>query len=142
MPPTNPPQWTLSSNLITGGSNGQLLVGCHVTENAAGTAYQFTQPAINQVLATSTGTSLPTGAFTFPSFNYNGVNGWVIGMTAPVAEGTNWSNCTWFTPQTPQQRIEDVPAQSGEFTAQAGGGVVPEEERAAAEKAASSGNKY
>ena len=112
------PIWTISNNDVSGGSNGSLLVGCHITKNAAGTAYEFTQPNINNVLSTD-GPPLPTVPFTFPSFTYQGFT-WTItvnslGLNADV-------DGTWATAATPE--IEDVPAQQGDYTAQTGGGPM------------------
>jgi hypothetical protein len=114
------PEWTLTAR-HTHGTDGQLLVGCHITINATNTAYQFTQPNVNNVLATSTGTTLPTAAFTFPAFDYNGLTGVSISMDTPVASGTNWGG-TWSCTGSPPIGSTPPPQgpQSGDFTAQAG----------------------
>jgi len=73
--PTN--VWTLHANGISGGSNGQDLVGCHITKNSAGTAYEFTAPNINTILSVTQTTTLPTAPFTFPQFGYDDKVDWV-----------------------------------------------------------------
>jgi len=118
MPPTQP-EWTLTAK-DTHGTDGQLLVGCHITINATNTAYQFTQPNVNNVLATSTGTTLPTAAFTFPAFNYNGLTGVSITMETPVPSGTNWKGTWSCTGSPPMGTPPPQGPQSGDFTAQAG----------------------
>jgi hypothetical protein len=125
-PPPGTPRWTLNAADISGGSDGQLLVGCHIVQNA--TNYTFTKPDWT-VLATSTGTTLPTAAFTFPTFNHRNINGWSVGMSTPPTDTTqNWGADSWSFPAQPLVEIEDTtPGQSGEFTAQAGSGLTGEE---------------
>ena len=127
-PPT-PPVWTISANDVSGGSNGSLLIGCHITENAAGTAYEFTQPNINNVLSTTPGSTLPSVPFSFPSFTYDGFT-WTIGVTSLSGADVDG---TWATAATPE--IENVPAQSGDYTAQTGGGPLGVDEAASTAKA-------
>ena len=136
MPPTpNQPEWTLSAK-DTHGSFGQLLVGCHITENSTSTGYRFTQPNPSNVLANSPGTSLPTAAFTFtPAFDYNGLTGVTITMEPPVASDKNWKG-TWSCTGSPPMKDVPLPQgpQSGDFTAQAGSGM-DEDEAASSAKA-------
>lgn len=113
-----PNVWTIHSGDVTGGKDKSDLVGCHINTNAAGTAYQFTDRNINTVLSTTSGSSLPTPPFTFPSFSKNGYN-WAIsvssltgGASGNQAEGT-WSN------DDPQIAAEE----DGTWTAQAGSTV-------------------
>jgi hypothetical protein len=70
-------------------------VGCHINKIDDDTAYEFTDN-IHTVLATTTGTSLPTPAFTFPEFGLDGYT-WTItvntltgGAAGNQAEG-DWS---------------------------------------------------
>ena len=97
------------------GSDGRKLVGCHIT--ISGNSYQFTKPAINEVLATATGTgsSLPTIPFTFPGFTYKDLE-WTITVTSLPANANGGG--TWSTPGS-QKRTG---SQSGDYTAQAGTG--------------------
>ena len=111
--------WTINASTNPPGSTD--LVGCHITTNAAGTAYEFTEPNIHDVLSTTSGSSLPTGQFTFPPFNYDGVNNWSITVTSLV---TNPASGTWSVPAS---ELEGTPAESGTWTAQAGGGADDDE---------------
>lgn len=122
------PEWTLTAK-HTHGTFGNLLVGCHITINAANTAYQFTTPDMKKVLATSPGTELPTALFTFtPDFDHKGLTGCKITMNTPVAPGTKWTglwSCTGSPPMG--KEIPPTGAQSGDFTAQAGSGLGEDE---------------
>ncbi|HSE24132.1 MAG TPA: hypothetical protein VLB68_20865 [Pyrinomonadaceae bacterium] len=113
-----PNVWTLHANGISGGSNGQDLVGCHINTNTAGTAYQFTAPNINTILSTTPGTTLPTAPFDFPQFGYDG-NTWDITVnTLQGGASSNQAEGTWGTLGKPD--IKETGPQSGEWTAQAG----------------------
>jgi hypothetical protein len=113
-----PNVWTIHANGLTGGSDKSDLVGCHINKNAAGTAYQFTQPNINTVLATTPGTSLPTPPFNFPQFPFNGYN-WDISVTTLTGgAGSDRAAGTWKNDH-PQITEE----QGGDWTAQAGSTV-------------------
>jgi hypothetical protein len=125
----NPPEWTLHRADITGDSDGEKLHGCHIRKNDAGTAYEFTEPNINKVLST-TRPPLPQGAFTFPSFDYKDVKGWVIGVIAPLISGVTAIG-TWNTPGV---KPGNTQPQSGDFTAQSGSGLG-EDDAAACAKA-------
>lgn len=114
--PPAPPLWTV--NASTGGGNGADLVGCHIAKNAQG-VYTFYDPSWD-VLATFSGNPLSC------SFNYDGIDGWTVTLATAVVNGN--ASGHWTTPAT---RLENVPAQSGDYTAQSGGGTVAEEERAA-----------
>jgi hypothetical protein len=130
-----PTEWTLNASQITGGSNGQKLVGCHIIQNTDN--YTFTKPD-NTVLATSSGPPRPTASFTFPSFDHKDVKDWVITMSAPPTDtNQNWTGCSWSNGDVASTK--DTTPESGEFTAQSGGTVLPDE---ASEKAASSGKAY
>ena len=126
-PPAGTPFWTLNANNISGGSDGQKLVGCHVVEWP--TNFTFTKPDWT-VLATSTGTTRPSTAFTFPTFDHRDITGWSIGMPAPPTDTTqNWGADSWsFPPQT----VKRTGGQSGTFTAQADGTPVDAEDAASA----------
>jgi hypothetical protein len=113
-----PNVWTIHNVTGPSGSHKGDLQGCHITTNAAGTAYEFTDNNINTVLATTTGTTLPTVPFTFPSFGLDSLN-WTIEVTTFTGgaggnqAGGNWSN--------------DAPSitagEDGTWTAQAGSTV-------------------
>ncbi len=114
--PPAPPLWTVHNT--GGGSNGADLVGCHIAKNTQG-VYTFYDPSWN-LLGTFSGNPLSC------SFNYDGINGWTVTLATAVVNGN--ANGAWTTPNTGP---EEIPAQSGDYTAQTGGGTVPEEERAA-----------
>jgi hypothetical protein len=135
-PPT-PPIWTLNASGITPpGSDGALLAGCHITTNAAGTNYEFTQPNINNVLATTPGTSLPSIPFQFPTTGvYQGFE-WTIYVTS-LPSGANGGG-QWSI--VPVGELSDHPKDptgptSGDFTAQSGSGVGEDEAAAHSAKA-------
>ena len=118
--------WTLNASGITpAGSYGNAkLAGCHITTNSAGTAYVFTKPNINEVLATSSGPPLPTVPFSFPQFHFHDVDWNVTVNTLGTLAGTG----TWSTPGDGLSSPDDtVNPQNGDFTAQTGGQVTPEE---------------
>ena len=119
MPPL--PIWTLNASGISGGSEGQLLAGCHIIVNAAGTAYEFTAPNISDVLASTTGNVLPMPPFTFPTFTYKGLVWSIEVLSLPVGAPATG---TWSTS-----------AESGNFVAQAGEALGDDE-------AASSASAY
>jgi hypothetical protein len=126
--PIPPAVWTLNaSDINPAGSIGQKdLAGCHITENNAGTAYEFTEPNINKVLSTTTGSSLPSVPFSFPVFTYKGLQWNISVSTLPVgASGTG----TWSTPgsERPTTGI-----QSGDFVAQSGSGLAKDKGAASA----------
>jgi hypothetical protein len=118
-----PNEWTISQ--ARGQRDAADLIGCHITINAAGTAYQFTGPNPSQVLSTTTGGTLPTPPFDFPEFPFPGlgpgVYDWRIhvqtltgGVSQTRAEGT-WRNNDPATDPTDDE--------TGTWTAQAGSGV-------------------
>jgi hypothetical protein len=114
--------WTINNGDVTGGKDGSDLVGCHIVQTA--TAYEFTEPNINNVLSTTPGSTLPTPPFDFPAFSYEGYT-WNIhvGALSGGFSGT-WSN-------TDPTITAD---ETGTWTAQAGAGVdeAGEEDAAAA----------
>lgn len=128
-----PNVWTIHAGDVTGGSSKTNLVGCHITVNDAGTAYEFTDNNINEVLSTTSGTSLPTPPFTFPSFGLDEYT-WTIvvntltgGASGNQAEGT-WSN----------NAPTIIAGEDGTYTAQAGSGTeedIPDEEDASSASA-------
>ena len=122
------PIWTLTANNIGGGSDGQDLAGCHITQNAAGTAYLFTKPNINEVLSTM-GPPLPTTSFTFPAFDYKDLKNWSISVTLPLTVGSNATG-SWSIPG--QKRTGN---QSGTYTAQSDGTTDDADEAASYAKA-------
>jgi hypothetical protein len=113
-----PNVWTIHANDVSGGSNGQDLVGCHINQNTAGTAYQFTAPNINTILATTLGSTLPSVPFSFPQFGYDG-NTWNVSVsTLTGGNSNNKAEGTWAT--LGDRGIKETGPQSGEWTAQAG----------------------
>lgn len=112
--PPGPPFWTLNASGLTGGSNKADLAGCHIAQNAQG-VYTFYDPSWD-VLGTFSGTPL---SCTFN--NYDGINGWVVTLATATANGS--ATGTWSTPDTGP---EEIPAQSGDYTAQSGGQVDAE----------------
>src|SRR5258705_668148 len=125
-----PSVWTIHANGLTGGNDKSDLVGCHINQNAGGTAYQFTAPNINTVLATTAGTSLPTAPFSFPQFTYEGQT-WDISVTTLTGGASNneaqgsWSNGD----------ASITAEQDGTWTAQAGATVGDDAEDASAASA-------
>jgi hypothetical protein len=124
------PIWTIRASGVSGGNTKSDLVGCHITTNDAGTAYEFTNNNITDILATTPGTSLPTPPFTFPSFGLDGYT-WTIAVnTLTGGAGGNQAEGTWSN---------DAPsiaaAEEGNYTAQAGSTVeddIPEEDASSA----------
>jgi hypothetical protein len=112
--------WTIRPGGVTGGNFGMDLLGCHITENAGGTAYEFTEPNINNVLATTPGSTLPTGGFHFPEFTYNGPT-WSIQVNSLT---TNQAQGTW---EAIAGQIEGTRAAIGDWIAQAGSGAGGDE---------------
>jgi|ERR1043165_7592312 hypothetical protein len=147
MPPTNP-IWTLNASGITpAGLNGSDLAGCHITTNSTNTAYEFTEPNITKVKSTTTGSSLPSLPFTFPTFTYDGLL-WTITVTS-MTTGTGGSAAgTWNNPTGPVAEEGDddfTNATSGDFTAQSGSKLDEDEEaedEAAAHSAKAQGGNY
>jgi hypothetical protein len=119
------PIWTLNASDITPANSygNAKLAGCHITTNAAGTAYEFTEPNINNVKAT-VGPPLPTAPFTFPQFHFHDVD-WTITVSSITTGANGTGSGTWSTPGT--QLDDTVNPQNGDFTAQSGGQVSPEE---------------
>jgi hypothetical protein len=128
-PPAGTPVWTLNAANLSGGSDRVKLSGCHIVQNA--TNYTFTTPDWD-VKSTSTGTSLPTAAFTFPTFDHKDIKTWSISMSAPPTDTTqNWGADSWsFPPQPLVEGTDTSPGQSGEFTAQSGSQLGEGEEEA------------
>jgi len=123
-----PNVWTIRASGVTGGSTKSDLVGCHITTNSAGTAYEFTDNNINTVLATTTGTSLPTPPFTFPSFGLDGYTWTIVVNTLTGGAGGNQAQGTWSNDAS-----SIAGAEGGNYTAQAGSTVdedIPDEEDA------------
>jgi hypothetical protein len=116
--PTN--IWTINRGDVNGGALGSNLVGCHINENTAGTAYQFTEPNITNVLSTSS-TPLPTGAFDFPTFVYSGPT-WAIHVSSL---STNQISGSWIATT---YQLEGTSEESGDWTAQAGSGAGGDED--------------
>lgn len=112
--PPAPPLWTVNNG---GTGNGADLVGCHIAQNAQG-VYTFYDPSWN-VLGTFSGNPLSC------TFNYDGINGWTVTLATAVSGGN--ANGTWNTPKTDP---DATPAQSGDYTAQAGGGAMADDNAA------------
>jgi hypothetical protein len=108
--------WTIHAGDVSGGTFRENLIGCHVTENAAGTAYEFTEPNINNVLSTTSGTKFPTGAFNFPEFTYNGPT-WQISVSSLSPNEVQGS---WLATMDGSEGI--IP-ERGNWTAQARSGA-------------------
>jgi len=124
-----PNVWTINAGDVTGGSTKTDLVGCHITTNDDGTAYEFTDNNINTVLATTPGTSLPTTPFTFPAFGLAGYTWTIIVNTLTGGAGGNQAEGTWSNNAPGISAAEE-----GTYTAQAGGGAeedIPGKEDAA-----------
>jgi hypothetical protein len=119
-----PNVWTI--NNATGGKDKSDLVGCHINLNAAGTAYQFTQPNVTEVLATTPGTSLPAVPFNFPQFPYKGYS-WDISVTTLTGGASNNQAEGGWVNSDPS-----IAAESGGWQAQAGAGAGDDEEVSAA----------
>lgn len=119
-----PNVWTIAAGDVTGGSHKNDLVGCHITTNDNGTAYEFTNNNINDVLATTTGTSLPTPPFTFPDFDLDGYT-WTIDVdTLTGGAGGNQAEGSWSNNAPTISADEE-----GTWTAQAGSGTEEESDR-------------
>ena len=135
MPPTNP-IWTLNQSGITpAGLNGSDLAGCHITTN--GTAYEFTAPNINTVLSSTTGSSLPSLPFTFPTFTYESLN-WSVTVNSLTTGSGGTATGSWNNPPGPVGEEDDgdfTNATSGDFTAQSGSKLDVDEAAALSAKA-------
>src|SRR4051812_5923515 len=90
-----PNVWTLHANGLTGGNSKSNLVGCHINQNAAGTAYQLTAPNINTILATTGGTTLPTAPFSFPGFSFQNYTWGISVSTLTGGPGGNQAQGSW-----------------------------------------------
>jgi len=115
------PEWTLNAGSLTG--SGDKLAGCHIFNNT--TNYTLTKPNPNDVLATSSGTTLPV---TFPTFSYKDINLWTV--TVATAPDGATATGSWSFPNQPEAQDPDgVPtsAESGTYTAQTGPGQFEEE---------------
>lgn len=119
-----PNVWTIHANGLTGGDTKSNLVGCHINQNAAGTAYQFTAPNINTVLATTSGTTLPTAPFTFDSFSFQNYTWDISVSTLTGGAGSNQAQGSWSN-----NAASIVAEQDGTFTAQAGSTVEDDPEK-------------
>jgi hypothetical protein len=113
--PPAPPLWTVNSS--GGGGNGRGLVGCHIAQNDQG-VFTFYDRSWN-VLGTFSGTPLSC------SFTYNGITGWTVTLANAMRNAN--ANGGWSTPDTGP---EDIPAQSGDYTAQTGGGTMADDKAA------------
>jgi len=114
------PEWTFSSGLT---GKGVKLAGCHIFLNTSN--YTLTKPNQAEVLATSSGTSLP---LTFPNFNYKDIDTWSVGLSTAVDSGN--ATGSWSFPNQPGAQDPDgvpVSAESGTYTAQTGPGQFEEE---------------
>ena len=117
-----PTKWTINANGVSGGSDGQELVGCHINI-VGGIVYQFTAPD-NTELATSPGPALPSLPYTFPLIqNFKGYN-WSIQLaTVTGGSSNNQAQGSWSNDH------EGITAgQGGDYTAQAGGTVEGDED--------------
>ena len=122
------PEWTLNAGSLTG--SGDKLAGCHIFNNT--TNYTLTKPNPNEVLATSSGTTLPV---TFPTFSYKNINLWSVTVsTAP--DGATATGSWSFPAQPGAVDPGDIGAESGTYTAQTGPGLWEGEEEEASSASA------
>jgi hypothetical protein len=121
--------WTI--NAVTGGSTKSDLVGCHIKENAAGIAYEFTNNNPNDVLSTTPTASLPTPPFQFPDFDLDGYTWQITVNTLTGGPSENRAEGYWHNNAAP----DPVAAEDGTYTAQAGSGAAVEDDREAAASA-------
>lgn len=125
-----PNVWTLNASGITpAGKDGIKLVGCHIKFNSG--TYLFTEPNINNVLASYTPPTPAPTSFTFPQFTYDKRN-WSITVNLPLTSGANGSG-TWAVLgkqafATPMPPPPASPNTNGEYTAQAGSGLGGDED--------------
>ena len=124
--PTNPEKWTIFNK------TGALQIGDDLTGlliKKTGTSYEL-YGILKKVQKNSTPTGLPV---TFTDVLYDGVT-WDITVNS-LPNPTNAG--TWLTPSASAAKGlgKDVPPQSGEFTAQAGGEVDADDEAASSAKA-------
>lgn len=101
--------WTINS--ATGGHGKRHLVGCHIQQTDTG--FNFTKPNISEILASTTGSSLPT----FNDVSYKGYT-WTITATSLTPNGPG--SGTWEN----DPHIAD--SEDGDWTAQAGSGEPAE----------------
>lgn len=124
------PVWTLHAS---GDSDASQLTGCHITTNAAGTAYVFTERNINNVMDTA-GPPLPnSGTVTF-TFNHANIADWTVTAQLPLTPGVSFSG-GWSRPGFEDPRPDQTPAQSGTYTAQADGAFEEADKAASSAKA-------
>ena len=127
-----PTQWTI--NNARGGRDSTALVGCKIQVSQDGLHYEFTLPN-NNILATTTGSTLPNTPFSFPEFAIPGgpaVYNWNIQVTTVTGGNQrNKAEGTW-TNSDPNTTADE----SGTWTAQAGSGMGEEGEEDAASASA------
>jgi len=113
-----PNVWTIHNVTGPSGSHKSDLQGCHITTNAGGTAYEFTDNNISTILSTTPGTTLPTPPFTFPNFGLHSLD-WTIEVTTLTGgPGGNEAQGSW------SNNAPSISAgEGGEWTAQAGSTV-------------------
>jgi len=110
-----PSKWTIKkSEDVTGGKDKADLVGCSISLNDAGTAYEFLSPT-NSVLATSSGPPLPTPSFTFPLSQVYDQYQWTITVDTFTGGDKNKDAKGTWTNTDPSLANEE----SGDWTAQA-----------------------
>lgn len=105
--------WKITKNDVEGGPSGQLLDGCEIRLNPAGTAYEFIA-----VLARTPGDKPPTESFNFRPFAYRGLI-WNIWVDTPDSSKEQ-INGTWGN----NAKAPLVGDESGTYTAQAGPGTL------------------
>ena len=115
-------QWTIRK--AEGGRDSTALVGCKIQESDDGLHYEFTMPN-NEVLSTTTGSTLPEPPFAFPEFAIPGGStewNWNISVeTLTGGHHQNKAKGSW-TNTDPSPAEEE----SGTWTAQAGSGMGEE----------------
>ena len=111
-----PNQWTIHH--AEGDPDKSDLIGCHIIVNGDGTAYQFTESNVNNILSTTEGTTLPTPPFDFPNFPYDGHNWDLTVTTLTGGHSGNKAEGTWSNDDS-----QITNAQDGTYTAQAGSTV-------------------
>ena len=122
--PTNPEKWTIA-NKNGAPAIGDDLTGLLIKKTA--TSYEL-YGILKKVAKGSGPNGLPV---TFTDVLYDGVT-WDITVNS-LPNSTNAG--TWLTPSASAAKDKDVPPQSGEFTAQAGGEVDVDDESASSAKA-------
>jgi hypothetical protein len=101
-----PKKYKITHNsLLTGGPDKSDLIGCQIRENDAGTQYELLF-----VVSRTTGTTLPTPPFNFPSFDFADTT-WTFGVSTMPASNAPATG-TWNTADNPTAQDGTWQAQS------------------------------